>query len=150
MAGEARQALDLIDRTERVLIVIERHLGVDHQRLATRHAHDRVGTKPTALAIRDADLGLEIGMFGQAAAFQHVAKLLLAPASPRLGSIAQRIDQLGRLPRDALLTDPHRLDLALQLAKGVTAFVLDLADPLFVPLKPLVHGVEQGLERLSR
>lgn len=89
-------------------------------------------------------------MFGQATAFQHVAKLLLAPTPARLGGVAQRINELGRLARDAFLPDPHRLDLALQLTKGVAAFVLDLADSLLVALQPLVHRIEQGLERLPR
>jgi hypothetical protein len=39
-----------------------------------------------ALAVRDADLGLEIGMFGQAA-FEHVAQLLLAQRPRALGAL---------------------------------------------------------------
>ena len=60
------------------------------------------GRSRAALVVRTADLGLEIAMFGQAAAFEHVAKLLLAPAAAGLRRIAERIDQLGGLGRDAL------------------------------------------------
>src|SRR3546814_9263578 len=78
--------------------------------------------------VRDAHFGLEIGMFGKPAAFEHVAKLLLAPAPARLGRVAQRVDQLRRLARHALGALAHRRDLAVEHAKGVAPFRLDLAD----------------------
>src|SRR3546814_15873399 len=67
-----------------------------------------------AIAIDNADLGLEIGMFAEAAAFEHIAKLLLAPAPARLGRVAQRVDELRRLARHTLGPLAHRRDLAVE------------------------------------
>src|SRR3546814_3910850 len=89
-------------------------------------------------------------MLAKAAAFEHVAKLLLAPAPPRLGRVAQRVDQLRRLARHPLGAFAHRRDLAVEHAEGVAALGLDLRDRLLIFFEPLVNGREQRLQILSR
>ena len=145
-AARCAVALRLVDRAERVLIGVERDLGVDHEALPAGHADDDVGPQAPALAVRDADLGREIAMFGQAAAFEHVAQLLLAPAAARLGRVAQRVDQLGGLGRHALGAGAHRFDLARQQAEGVAALRLDLLDRRLVALEAFVDRLEQRLQ----
>src|SRR3546814_16043007 len=87
-------------------------------------------------------------MFGNPAAFEHVAKLLLAPAPARLGRVAQRVDQLRRLARHALGALAHRRDLAVEHAKGVAPFRLDLAQSVLIFLQTLVDRVQQRLQIL--
>jgi hypothetical protein len=41
--GEPDQPLGFVDRAERILVSVERHLGVDHQRPSARDAYDRIG-----------------------------------------------------------------------------------------------------------
>ena len=89
-------------------------------------------------------------MFGQAAAFEHVAKLLLAPPPARLGGVAQRIDQLGGFGRDALGARLHRLDMAGEQAEVLAPVLLDLADDFLIALEAVVDRLEHGGERLAR
>src|SRR3546814_19074769 len=89
-------------------------------------------------------------MLAKAAAFEHVAKLLLAPAPPRLGRVAQRVDQLRRLARHPLGAFAHRRDLAVEHAEGVAALGLDLRDRLLLFFAPLVNGREPPLHIPSR
>src|SRR3546814_16552425 len=103
-----------------------------------------------AIAIDNADLGLEIGMFAEAAAFEHIAKLLLAPAPARLGRVAQRVDELRRLARHTLAPLAHRRDLALEQAEGVAPFGLDLTDRFLIFLHAFVFRVQQGIQFFPR
>ena len=98
-----RVARRLVDRPERVLIFVERHLASITSDCPPGTRTTTSGrSRPPSPSV-DADLGREVAMLGQAAALEHVAKLLLAPAAPRLGRIAQRIDELGGFGRDALV-----------------------------------------------
>ncbi len=123
----------IVFRLERVLIGVERNLGVDHQQLVARHPHDRIGPQPPFVGI-DRLLGDEIGMLGQPALFEHVAQLLLAPAPARLGGVAQRIAEPRRLGPHLFLPGPHRLDLAVELAEGVGALGFEQGDLLLIAL----------------
>src|SRR3546814_15124819 len=67
--------------TRRSSDLVERHFGGDDEVLAARHLHHDIGAQPPAIAIDNADLGLEIGMFAEAAAFEHIAKQLLESRS---------------------------------------------------------------------
>jgi hypothetical protein len=87
-------------------------------------------------------------VLAQAAGFEDVLELLLAPAAARLGGVAQRIDQLGRLGRDLFLAEPHLLDLALEVAERVAALGLDLGDALFIALQTIADRLEHRLEIL--
>ena len=78
----------LVDRTERVLIVVQRNLGVDHQGLAPRDPHDNIRPQPNAFSVADADFGREVAMLGEAATLKHIAKLLFTPAAARLWRIS--------------------------------------------------------------
>ena len=89
-------------------------------------------------------------MFGQPARLEHVAELLLAPAAARLGGVAERVDELGGLARDALVARAHRLDLAVEDAERVAALGLDLLDALLVTLEAFVDGLEELAELLAR
>src|SRR5690606_8705273 len=97
---------------------------VDDKALPAGHLDHDIGTQPAAIAAGHADLGLEIGMFGQAAAFEHIAQLLLAPAPARLGSVTQRVDELRRLARYAFGALAHRRDLPLKQTKGIAPVCL--------------------------
>ena len=88
-------------------------------------------------------------MLGKPAAFQHIAKLLLAPAAARLGRVAQRVDQLGCLAAYRFLPDPHLLDLAAQFAEGIAALRLHLLHALFITLQPLAHRLQHGTQVLT-
>ena len=79
MSGQADLALGLVDRPEGVLIGVQGDFRVHDQGATPGNADDDVGAQ-TALFAFDADLGLEVAILGQTAGFQHVSKLLLAPA----------------------------------------------------------------------
>src|SRR5690349_18024685 len=85
-------------------------------------------------------------MFGQAASLQHVAKLLLAPATARLGCVPKRIHEFSSLCRHALGAAAHRLDLTGEKPELLTTVLLDLGNRLLVALQALVDGLEQRLE----
>ena len=147
---EPFQPLGVVDRAERILIGVERHLGVDHQRTPTRHADDRVRSQArTFVANRDAHLRLEVGVLTQPAGFEHILQLLLTPAAARLGRVAERIDQLGGFGGNLLLAQPHLLDLPLQVAERVAALGLDLCHTFFIALQAIADGLEHRLEILT-
>ena len=150
MGGEVERALAFVDRAERILIGVERDLGVDHQALPAGNAHDHVGPQPRAFIVGMTDLGREIGMFGEAAAFEDVAQLLLAPAAARLGGVAQRIDQLGGLRRDPLGARLHRLDMPGEQPEVLAPVLLDLGHDLLIALEAVVNRLEHRLERFAR
>src|SRR3546814_16517638 len=81
-------------------------------------------------------------MVGKPATCEHGAKLLLAPSPARLGLVAQRVYQLRRLARHSLGSLAHRRDLAVEHAKGVAPFRLDLAHRVLIFLQPLVDRVQ--------
>ena len=143
------RALSFVDRGEGVLIGVERHLGVDHQRTAARHADDRVGAHPPILGLHR-HFEREIGMLGKPAGFEHVAQLLLAPAAARLGRGAQRVDELGRLAAHRFLPVAHRADQAGQVAIGLGALLLDAGDALLIALERGLDRLEQRLQPLAR
>ena len=89
MGEQARLTRALILGIERILISVERDFGVDDEALPAGNADDDVGAQPPARFVRDADLGLEIGIFAKTAIFEDVAELLFAPAAARLGGVAQ-------------------------------------------------------------
>ena len=91
-------------------------------------------------------LGDEIGMFGQPALLQHVAQLQFAPATPRLGAIAQRIAQLQRGGAHRFLPLPHALDQPGQLSEGIDSLGLKFLNLLFVFLEPRPNRLEDGLQ----
>ena len=93
--------------------------------------------------------GDEIGMFGQPALLQHVAQLLLAPAPARLGGIAQRIAQPRCFCTHLLLPFAHRLDQSAKLAKGIDAFLLQLADLRLIGGKALSDRLKQSAQPLG-
>ena len=87
MGGEVEPARTLVDRAEGVLIGVERDLGVDDEALPAGDADDDVGTLARAFVVGMADLGGEVGMFAEAAAFEHVANCC-SPQRPRaLGAL---------------------------------------------------------------
>ena len=51
VGGQMNFPLPLIHSAKRVLIGIERNLGVDHERIAARHPHNHVRAQATALPI---------------------------------------------------------------------------------------------------
>ena len=150
VCSQMRCPVGLINGPECVLIGIQRYLCVDHEALPARNADDDVGPQPPAIFDTDAHFGLEIGVFGQATAFEDVLQLLLAPAPARLGGIAECIDQFRRLARHALGADTHRLDLALEVAKRIAALGLDLGNTLLIALQAFCDGLEQSLQPLPR
>src|SRR3546814_10108005 len=88
-------------------------------------------------------------MFAEAAAFEHIAKLLLAPAPARLGRVAQRVDELRRLARHTLGPLAHRRDLAVEQAEGVAPFGLDLTDSFLIFLQAFVYRSEEPTSELQ-
>src|SRR5678815_5263164 len=97
----------LVHGTERILIVVEAHFGIDHQTLPTRHPQSDVGAYATTFLVGAANFRLEVAMLGKSAALQHIPQLLLAPAATRLGRVAKGIDQLGSFRRDSLRAALH-------------------------------------------
>ena len=95
MRGKCEEAFALVHRAKSVLIGIERDFGVNDQRLSAGNIDDDIGTEATALAF-DIHFGLKVSMFGEAAAFEDVLQLLLAPATARFWRIAQRVDEFCR------------------------------------------------------
>ena len=67
---------------------------------------------------------------------------------PRLGRVAQRIAEPGRLGTDLLLSHAHAIDQAGELAKGIDTLGFKRRHLLLVTLEPLAHGREQRLELL--
>lgn len=82
-------------------------------------------------------------MLGKSAGFEDVAQLLFAPATAGLGRVAERVNKLGGLARDAFLAEAHLFDLPLEVAEGVAALGLDLGDALFVTRQAIVDWLEQ-------
>ena len=128
--GLARQALDMVfhrlrmarhgngtdiivDGVKRVLIIIQRYLGIDDQGTPTGNMDDRIGPQTQAIANINARFQIEIDMLGQAAAFEHIFQLLLAPSSARLGRVAKRIHKPRSDARNTLLTNAHFTNQAL-------------------------------------
>ena len=74
---------------------------------------DRIGPQTQAIANINARFQIEIDMFGQAAAFEHIFQLLLAPSSTRLGRVAKRIHKPRSDARNTLLTNAHFANQAL-------------------------------------
>ena len=132
-------------RLERILIGVERNLGVDHQQLVARYAHDRIGTQPSFIGI-DRMFGDEIGVFGKAALFQHVAQLQFAPAPACFRAVAQAVAKLRCGGAHGFLPIAHRLDQAGQVAERIDALLLQLPDLFFIAFQPLVHGREQRFQ----
>ena len=149
MRREMQAALCFINGTERILIGIERDLCINHQRLPARHANDDIGPHPPRTAF-DAHFRLEITMFGKTAAFQNIAQLLLTPAPARLGGVAQRIDQLGGFAGHPFRARPHRLNLAVEQAKGIAPFALNLGHTFLIAQQAIMNRLEQGLQFLPR
>ena len=139
MRHEVKRPLAFVDRAEGVLIGVQGHLGIDHQALPARNADDHVGALALAFIVGVTDLGGEIGMFAEPAAFEHVAELLLAPASARLRGIAQGIDQFRRLGRDPLGAGSHCVDLTSEQPECILALAFDLAHRLLILLQPFVN-----------
>jgi hypothetical protein len=146
VSSEVEPARALIDRAERVLVGVQGDLGVDDQGLPAGNANDDVGTLAGPLVVGMADLGGEVGMFGKAAAFEHVAQLLLTPAAARLGSVAQRVDQFRRFGRDPLGAGSHCIDLTSKQSERVLALALNLAHRLLIFLQPFVNWLQQGFQ----
>ncbi len=162
--GLARQAIDMrlhrgamrgqrdasgifVVRPERVLIGVQGHLGVDHQRAPAGHLDHGIGAQPAILGI-DAEFHEEIGALGEAAAFEHVAQLLLAPAPARLGRVAQAIDQPRGLGLHPLLPRAHLLDQPGEVAIGLAARRLDLLDLILIAFQPFTDRREQRADLL--
>jgi hypothetical protein len=68
--------------------------------------------------------------------------LLLAPPPPRLGRIAQRIDQFRGFAGHTLLPQAHLLDLPLEIAERVAPLRLDLGDAFLIALQALVDRLQ--------
>jgi len=142
VARHGKAARRLVLRLERVLIVVERHLGVDHQLAAAGHIDHRIGPQPPVFGV-DALLGDKVRVFRQSAAFQHVLKLLLAPATARFRRIAQGVDEPRGFLLHPVLPLPYLLDGRANPGIGFRAFLLDLADRGFVGRQSLVHRLQQ-------
>jgi hypothetical protein len=110
MCIEMQGALSFVDRAECVRYEFRLTLA-SITRLCPPGTRTMTSAKP-ALVVRPADLGLEIAMFAETAAFEHIPQLLF-PQRPRASwCIAERVDQLGGLRRDPLGAALHRLDMA--------------------------------------
>ena len=142
--GEPRHPLALIGCAKRILIGIQRHFGINHQRPPAGYQHNRIGAQSPLLAFH-AHLGLKIGMFGKPAHFEDVFQLLLAPSPACFRRIAQRIAKLCRLTAYRFVADPHRFHQPLEVAIRLAPFRFDLGNRLFITLEPLCHGLEQRL-----
>ena len=86
--------LALIDCAEGVLIGVQRNFRVNDKGLPAGDANDDVGAEASALPVVGRNLRLKISLFGQTAAFEYVAQLLLAPTPARFGGIAECVDEL--------------------------------------------------------
>ena len=138
----AKRGIDLIDGIE---IGDERTFDVDHHLLIAGQADDEVGAQ-TAILDRHRYFLAEIDEGRQARRFDQILELLFAPATPRLGRGAQRIDELGGFFADLPLSQLH---LVYRLAQfGVAADAI-LLDPLEAFLIAFERRFDRGQQRLE-
>ena len=81
---------------------------------------------------------------------EHIAQLLLPPAPPRLGGVAQRVHEVARALAHRLLTPPHIVHQRVEAAVAFASFGLDLGNRILIGLEPVVDGRDQRLQLLAR
>ena len=152
VGGEVERALGLVDRAERVLIGVERHLGVDDQALPAGDADDDVGALARALVVGVADLGGEVGMFGLRPQLSSTLRNCCSPQRPRaLGALRSALTSLAASAETRSVPVLHRLDMPGEQPERVLALGLStLLDRLLIFLQPLVNRLEQGLQIVAR
>ena len=142
MQVEMPDAFTLVIGLERGLVGVQGNLGVDHQLLLARHMDHRIGAQAPFVGL-DRMFENEIGVFGQAALFEHVLQRALAPAAARLGCVGQTVAEPLRLAPDLFLAQPHLFDLRCERGERIGALFLQRGDLVLVFLEPVAHRLQQ-------
>ena len=112
---------------------VERHLGVDHDRLAAGQVHDEVGAQH---AVGELDLLGEVAAVDQAGELDRPAQVHLAPPAADLG-LAQGGGQRRGLAAQRLGGEPHVGDLLAELSLPRRAGLVEVAQLVVQAHQPL-------------
>src|SRR3954470_13323311 len=148
MAREMRALqLDVL-AVHRVEVRIDRHLGVDHDRLAARQLHDQIGAEQRAFVVARARLRLEVAVVEHPRELDDALELELAPLAADVRR-AQCRHEAARLGTELLLPERDLAQPLADLRPRACALLLELPRLRLEPGQRLLDRGELRLRELE-